>query len=68
MKNHSYILPFVLLIASSMTFDGLAYFDYLRGRVMKVEVGPGVKVLSAALYDRDNGHGAAATVVDSLRQ
>ena len=33
------------------------YFDYLNGRVMKVEVGK--DELSPVLYDRDNGQGAA---------
>ena len=34
-----------------------AYFDYVRGRVMKV--GLGGPVLRVHLYDRDNGQGAA---------
>ncbi len=33
------------------------YFDYLRGRVMKV--GLGSDLLDPRLYDRDNGEGAA---------
>jgi hypothetical protein len=33
------------------------YFDYLRGRVMKV--GLGGNLLDPRLYDRDNGEGAA---------
>lgn len=33
------------------------YFDYLRGRVMKVEVSK--DTLDPFLYDRDNGQGAA---------
>lgn len=34
-----------------------AYFDYLKGRVMKVEVS--LDTLSPGGYDRDNGQGAA---------
>lgn len=33
------------------------YFGYLRGRVMKVNIGR--DVLEPRLYDRDNGTGAA---------
>jgi hypothetical protein len=45
--------------------NGRAYFDYLKGRVMKVEVGG--DALDPRLYDRDLGAGAAARVVASLR-
>lgn len=38
--------------------DGEIYFDYLRGRVMKVELSG--DELNPRLYDRDNGQGAAA--------
>ena len=41
------------------------YFDYLKGRVMKVEING--SMLDARLYDRDNGPGAAKRVVDRLR-
>ena len=33
------------------------YFDYLHGRVMKIEVGK--DSFDERLYDRDNGHGSA---------
>lgn len=40
------------------------YFDYLKGRVMKVDVaGP---ELDPRLYDRDNGPGAAQKALVSL--
>lgn len=45
--------------------NGRAYFDYLHGRVMKVEIGG--DELDPRLYDRDLGQGAAARVVASLR-
>ena len=34
------------------------YFDYVRGRVMKINLSG--DTLKTALYDRDNGQGAAA--------
>lgn len=40
-------------------------FDYLRGRVMKIDISS--NVLDPYLYDRDNGGGAAARAVDSIR-
>lgn len=33
------------------------YFDYVKGRVLKVDLKG--DYLETALYDRDNGHGAA---------
>jgi len=41
------------------------YFDYLHGRVMKVRIDG--KTLNPALYDRDNGNGAARRIVENLR-
>jgi hypothetical protein len=41
------------------------YCDYVQGRVMKVEING--KTLRTALYDRDNGTGAAQRVVDEIR-
>lgn len=40
------------------------YFDYLQGRVMKVELGR--DTLNPRLYDRDNGTGAAARAIAPL--
>ena len=40
------------------------YFDYLFGRVMKVEIGG--DTLNPYLYDRDNGEGAASEALDIL--
>jgi hypothetical protein len=40
------------------------YFDYLKGRVMKVDFEG--DTLDPRLYDRDNGQGAAERVVNSL--
>ncbi len=42
------------------------YFDYLKGRVMKLDLASDAD-LNARLYDRDNGAGAAQTAIDALR-
>ena len=42
-------------------------FDYLKGRVMKIDLSSDVE-LRADLYDRDNGPGAAEIVIDELRR
>ncbi len=42
-----------------------ASFDYLHGRVMKVNLSG--DSFREDLYDRDNGEGAAAKAVDSIR-
>ena len=42
------------------------YFDYLKGRVMKIDLSS--DDLQVGLYDRDNGQGAAKRVVDLLRE
>lgn len=41
------------------------YFDYVRGRVMKVDLSG--DELNPALYDRDTGEGAAAVALEALR-
>jgi hypothetical protein len=44
----------------------LTDFDYLKGRVIKVDLTSDVE-FREWLYDRDNGEGAAQRVVDSIR-
>lgn len=44
---------------------GQTYFDYLEGRVMKVDVSE--NTLSPEMYDRDNGAGAANKVVEAIK-
>lgn len=46
--------------------DTGVYFDYLKGRVMKVKIGG--DTLNPWLYDRDNGCGAAARAIAPLRK
>ena len=41
------------------------YFDYLQGRVMKIDVSE--NPLNPRLYDRDNGPGAVERVISELR-
>ena len=43
------------------------YFDYLKGRVMKVDL-VSDESFWPGLYDRDNGTGAAAAVIEKLRR
>ena len=42
------------------------YFDYVHGRVMKVDLREGTEELRVALYDRDNGQGAALAALQPL--
>ena len=57
--------PMTLEDAASYTDDGRLYFDYLRGRVLKVDIsGDG---FAPHAYDRDNGAGAAARAIAQLR-
>ena len=42
------------------------YFDYLKGRVMKVDLTSDDE-FDPRLYDRDNGEGAAQAVINSIR-
>lgn len=44
---------------------GHLYFDYLNGRVLKVDLTG--DHIDARLYDRDNGDGALAAAIDQLR-
>lgn len=45
---------------------GGLYFDYLHGRPLKIEIGG--DTLRTALYNRDNGSGAAERIVSTLRK
>ncbi len=44
---------------------GDGYFDYLNGRVMKVDISG--DTMRTGLYDRDNGQGAAKRALSSLQ-
>lgn len=43
------------------------YFDYLKGRVMKVDLRSDIEFEEWG-YDRDNGEGAAQRVIEVLRK
>lgn len=45
--------------------DNQIYFDYLKGRVMKVDLTSDTE-FDECLYDRDNGEGAAQRAIDSI--
>lgn len=56
--------PANMTIAEARDMLPQRYFDYVKGRVMKVQIdGP---QLDPRLYDRDNGHGAAAAALATL--
>lgn len=46
--------------------NGQTYFDYLQGRVMKIDVSE--DEMDPWGYDRDNGQGAASKVVEAIRK
>lgn len=50
--------------AQTLLNEGQTYFDYLNGRVMKVRL-EGDEI-GTALYDRDNGAGAAQAALEEL--
>lgn len=50
--------------ARELLASGKCYFDYLDGRVMKVDLSS--DMLDERLYDRDNGFGAAASALKDL--
>lgn len=51
--------------AQKIVEQGYLYFDYLKGRVMKVNLEG--DTLNPSGFDRDNGQGAVKSVVDALR-
>lgn len=54
--------PMTVEQARKLLDGGQTYFDYLKGRVMKVDLSG--DTLDPALYDRDNGHGAAFAAIN----
>ena len=51
---------------ASALLDDRTYFDYLHGRVMKVDMG--ADILRETCYDRDNGQGAAMRALGDLAE
>ena len=52
--------------AQTLLDTGQKYFDYIKGRVMKIELDG--NILNTALYNRDNGEGIAEEIILSLRK
>ncbi len=52
--------------AREILASGERYFDYLRGRVMKVDLDE--DMLFVGLYDRDNGQGAARAAIAACKE
>ncbi|MDD4476620.1 MAG: hypothetical protein PHY40_00480 [Patescibacteria group bacterium] len=50
--------------AQALLDSGQTYFDYLKGRVMKIDLSG--DELETWLYNRDNGENAAETVLENL--
>lgn len=53
--------------AQAILDGGTTYFDYLNGRVMKLDLGSDSEI-DPWLYDRDNGQGAAERAIEALRR
>jgi hypothetical protein len=66
-KGHLHYTPEDLPLedAEALLAEG-TYFDYLKGRVMKVDLSKDDS-FEEHLYDRDNGPGAAAEAIAPLR-
>jgi len=47
---------------------GDLWFDYVKGRVMKINLNSNDSTFDDCLYDRDNGDGAAQRAIDRLRE
>ena len=50
--------------AQELLDSGQTYFDYLKGRVMKIDLK--TDQLYPGLYDRDNGEGSVKRVIDGI--
>lgn len=59
-------VPMTTEEAQAILKQGHTYFDYLKGRVMKIDLGG--DELDPRLYDRDNGAGAAAKAIAALQR
>jgi len=50
--------------AQKLLDSGQTYFDYLHGKVMKIDLSG--DELETWLYNRDNGQGSAERIIESL--
>lgn len=58
--------PMQIDTAKALLKDGKTYFDYILGRVLKIDLSSNIE-FDERLYDRDNGTGAAAKAIEGLR-
>ena len=56
--------PMTIDEAESLLGAGRTYFDYLYGRVMKIDLKG--NTVDTYLYDRDNGEGAGERAINSV--
>ena len=59
--------PMTINEAATLLKDGKGYFDYLKGRVMKISFDESDE-LSTYLYNRDNGEGKVEELIYTLRK
>lgn len=52
--------------AQEMLDQGQTYFDYVKGRVMKIELSG--DELETDLFNRDNGDGVCERIIEQLKQ
>lgn len=57
--------PMTVEQAQEIVKDGRSSFDYLYGRVMKIDIGK--DAINPSAYDRDNGKGAAEKALAAVR-
>lgn len=58
--------PMTAEMAQKILDGGVTYFDYLQGRVMKIDLSG--NELDPWLFDRDNGVGAAERAISTVRK
>ena len=64
-KNHIMTEEEAAGLIAEMSNREYIYFDYLRGRVLKIDLS--TNYLNIVLYDRDNGPGAAeCAIIEAL--
>lgn len=52
--------------AQILASEPSGYFDYVQGRVLKVDLSG--DAIDPVLFDRDNGGGSCAAAIDSVRE
>lgn len=60
--------PTPMTEAEAESLLGQGYFDYLKGRVMKIKISPDSDEVDTWGYNRDNGINAAENIIAELRK